>query len=40
MIEKKQELSNEQGYKKYSYFKISKALESLLKKEYFDNIWS
>ena len=34
MIEKKQELSNEQGYKKYSYFKISKALESLLKKEY------
>ena len=35
MIEKKQELSNEQGYKKYSYFKISKALESLLKKEYF-----
>ena len=35
MIEKKQELSNEQGYKKYSYFKISKALENLLKKEYF-----
>jgi len=35
MIEKKQELSNEQGYKKYSYFKISDALKNLLKDEYF-----
>ena len=35
MIEKKQELSNEEGYKKYSYFKISEALGNLLKEEYF-----
>ncbi len=35
MIEKKQELSNEQGYKKYSYFKISDELKNLLKDEYF-----
>lgn len=35
MIEKRYELSDENGYKKYSHFIISSALEELLNEDYF-----
>lgn len=35
MIEKRHELSDENGYKKYSHFTISPALEELLNEEYY-----